>query len=267
MLSHDRTGTGEPLVLIHPLGGTRIVWEPVTPLLAASRDVIAPDLPGFGQSPALAPDQTPTAARLARAVADFLDVLGIDMAHVAGNSLGGWVALELERLGRARSVTAVAPAGLWSRPLGPRPGKSLRPLGTALAPFAPLLLSNRRIRALALSGAFAHPERVPAHAARALVSAYLRAPAYEEANRQMRAGVFTLRRSDVPVTLVWPELDRLVARPRQLPAWVSSIDLPGCGHVPMWDDPPLVADVILAGTGAATRGACRSGRPPTRGRR
>jgi pimeloyl-ACP methyl ester carboxylesterase len=245
MLSHDRSGAGEPLVLIHPLGGTRIVWEPVMPRLAATHDVIAPDLPGFGQSSALPGHQPPTAARLARAVADFLDTLGIESAHVAGNSLGGWVALELERLGHARSVTAIAPAGLWSRPLGPRPGSNVRALGRALVPLLPLLLRSRRLRALALSGSFAHPERVPARAARRLASAYLRAPAFEEANRLMRSSTFTLQRTDVPLTFAWPEYDRLIARPRNLPAWVRSVELPGCGHVPMWDDPPLVTRVIL----------------------
>jgi pimeloyl-ACP methyl ester carboxylesterase len=145
-------------------------------------------------------------------------------------------------------VTAIAPAGLWSRPLGPRPGPNLRALGRALVPLVPLVLRSRRLRTLALSGAFAHPERVPAKAARRLASAYLRAPAFEEANRQMRADVFTLQPTDVPVTLAWPEHDRLVARPRTLPAWVRSVALAGCGHVPMWDDPPLVAEVILGGT-------------------
>jgi pimeloyl-ACP methyl ester carboxylesterase len=248
MLSHDRSGAGEPLVLIHPLGGTRIVWEPVIPLLAATHDVIAPDLPGFGQSSALPDHQPPTAARLARAVADFLDTLGIESAHVAGNSLGGWVALELERLGHARSVTAIAPAGLWSRPLGPRPGPNVRALGRALVPLLPLLLRSRRLRALALSGSFAHPERVPARAARRLASAYQRAPAFEEANRLMRSSTFTLEQTDVPLTFAWPEHDRLIARPRNLPAWVRSVELPGCGHVPMWDDPPLVARVIMDGS-------------------
>ena len=248
MLSHDRHGAGEPLVLIHPLGGTRIVWEPVIPLLAATREVIAPDLPGFGESRALPDHEPPTAARLARAVADFLDTLGLESTHVAGNSLGGWVALELERLDRARSVTAIAPAGLWSRPLGPRPGPNLRAIGRTLVPLLPLLLRSRRLRRLALSGSFAQPERVPAGAARRLASAYLRAPAFEEANRLMRTSTFTLEPTDVPLTFAWPEHDRLIARPRNLPAWVRSVELAGCGHVPMWDDPPRVAEVIREGS-------------------
>lgn len=248
MLSFDRTGTGAPLLLIHPLGGARVVWEPVVPLLARHRDVIAVDLPGFGDSPPLPDGEQATAARLARATAALLDDLGIDSAHVAGNSLGGWVALELERLGRARSVTAIAPAGLWGRPLGPRPGRSARPLAAGVLPLLPLLLRNDALRTSALSGSIGRPERVPADAAARLISSYLRAPGFEAADRAMRASVFELVRTDTPITLAWPELDRLVARPSRLPAWVDSVDLPGCGHVPTWDDPELVARVLLEGS-------------------
>src|ERR687884_257289 len=60
---------------------------------------------GVGSAPA---DQ-------ARAVAELLDELGLESVHVAGNSIGGWVALELARLRRARSVTALSPGGLWGR--------------------------------------------------------------------------------------------------------------------------------------------------------
>ncbi|MBA3300985.1 MAG: hypothetical protein H0T15_03875 [Thermoleophilaceae bacterium] len=53
---------------------------------------------------------------------------------------------------------------------------------------------------------------------------------------------------DVPVTLAWPEHDRLVARPRRVPPGVRSVVMPGCGHLPMWDDPALVARVLLDGS-------------------
>jgi pimeloyl-ACP methyl ester carboxylesterase len=248
MLSYDRTGTGAPLLLIHPLGAARVVWEPVMPLLARERDVIAVDLPGFGDSPPLPDGDEPTAARLARSAAELLDGLGIETAHVAGNSLGGWVALELERLGRARSVTALAPAGLWSRPLGPRPGSSARSLANAALPLLPLLLRNDPLRLAALSGSVAHPERVPPEAAARLISSYLAAPGFEAANRAMRSSVFDFALTDTPITLVWPERDRLVAKPRRLPAWVRSVDLPDCGHVPTWDAPELVARVLLEGS-------------------
>ncbi|MCZ4492827.1 MAG: alpha/beta fold hydrolase, partial [Conexibacter sp.] len=118
-LAYDRRGSGPPLVLLHPLGADRHVWDPVLDRLAAERDVIAVDLPGFGDSPVLDADP-PTPAALAAAVQAFAEQeLGLQAWHVAGNSLGGWVALALALDGAVESVTAIAPAGLWSGPLAP----------------------------------------------------------------------------------------------------------------------------------------------------
>ena len=126
-LNYVRRGSGEPLVLIHPLGAELVVWEPVMERLARERDVIALDLPGFGRSPEL--DGEPTPRTLAGSVAGLLDDLGIERAHVAGNSLGGWVALEVAKAGRALSVAGLCTAGLWSEPIGPRRGRDPRAVG------------------------------------------------------------------------------------------------------------------------------------------
>ncbi|MCW2967797.1 MAG: alpha/beta fold hydrolase, partial [Solirubrobacteraceae bacterium] len=93
MLAYDRSGEGSPLLLLHPLGADRRVWDPVLGELAARCDVVVPDLPGFGASPPL--DAVATPAALAGALAAFLGELGVSRPHVVGNSLGGWVALEL----------------------------------------------------------------------------------------------------------------------------------------------------------------------------
>jgi pimeloyl-ACP methyl ester carboxylesterase len=114
--------TREPLLLVHGLGASASVWDPVVPLLAREREVIALDLPGFGIAPSLPPEVEPTAAALAAALRDQLAARGIDTFDVAGNSLGAWVGLELGRLGAARSVTCLSPAGLWRKPLGPAKG-------------------------------------------------------------------------------------------------------------------------------------------------
>src|SRR4051812_30410237 len=111
-LAHDRRGAGEPLVLLHGQGLSRRSWDPVVDLLADHFDVIAVDLPGHGRSPRQPAGAGYAPNDLARAVAELLDELGLRTAHVAGNSLGGWVALELGRLGRGRAVTALAPARL-----------------------------------------------------------------------------------------------------------------------------------------------------------
>jgi pimeloyl-ACP methyl ester carboxylesterase len=250
-----RLGEGEPLVLLHPLGGELVVWEPVMPLLAPSRDVVAPDMAGFGRSPELPEDEEPTPAALARAVAALMDELGIESAHVAGVSLGGWVALELGRLGRARSVTGLNAAGFWRRPLGPRRNPA-RELGRALAPLAGPLLRSADVRRRLLGGVTARPERVPPDAAARLVRAYITSPGFERVNAAMRSAVFDgMEEIRAPVTLAWAEHDRLVAEPLGGVPGARRRWLRGCGHIPTWDDPEQVADVLLEASSAARRTA------------
>ena len=114
-LAFDRTGEGQPLLLLHGTGSSRGVWKPVIPLLAGEREVIALDLPGHGASPLVAGIE-PTPIGYAPVVASILDRLALASVDVAGNSVGGWTALELAKLGRARSVVALDPAGLWPKP-------------------------------------------------------------------------------------------------------------------------------------------------------
>jgi pimeloyl-ACP methyl ester carboxylesterase len=246
MLHHLRRGSGEPLVLIHPLGAELVVWEPVLARLARDRDVIALDLPGFGRSQPLANGSPATPRVLAGSVASFLDELGLGRVHVAGNSLGGWVALELAKAGRALSVAGLCTAGFWRRPLGPRPGGDIRRVGRALLPILPALLRSEGGRRMLLRGSVARPERVPPYAAARLVRSYITSPGFEGANTAMRAEIFSGAEDiRVPVTLAWAEHDRLVARPRtKVPDW-RTVTLHGCGHVPTWDDPDQVARLLL----------------------
>jgi pimeloyl-ACP methyl ester carboxylesterase len=248
-LGFERRGSGEPLVLVHPLGADRHVWSPVLDRLAAERDVVAPDMPGFGSSAPLANGAVPHPAALAGALAGLVRRLGIERPHVAGNSLGGWVALELALSGAARSVTAIAPAGLWSRPLRPSSAPAHR-LARAAAPLVPALLATRAGRRLALAATVAHPDRVPRTDAVRLVRAYgAGSPGFPAVNDAMRASRFEgLERLSVPVTLAWTDHDRVVSRPRRLPPNVRTVTLEGCGHIPMWDDPEQVAAVLLRGS-------------------
>src|SRR3954449_1384611 len=106
-----RAAAGEPVVLIHGVGSQWQVWQPLLPALEREREVIALDLPGFGGSPSLPIGVVPNAAALTDAVAGFMDELGVERPVIGGNSLGGWIALELAARGRARAVVAVSPAG------------------------------------------------------------------------------------------------------------------------------------------------------------
>lgn len=254
-LAYDRSGSGEPLVLMHPLGADRGMWEPVRPLLADHHDTIAMDMPGFGGSPELPEEMPATAGAIATSIEATLDSLGIQRAHVAGNSLGGWVALELAKSDRCLSVTTLCAAGFWGRPLGPRP-EIVRGIARALAPALRPLLATKRGRSLLLRGPVAHPERVPPKAAHRLVRAYALAPGYDRANAEMRRTLFSgFEEISVPITMAWAEHDRSVTAPAQVPARVESAFLADCGHIPTWDDPQRVAEVILATTSRAEHGA------------
>ena len=244
MLRYSRQGAGGTLVLLHGLGSYRGAWQPVVPALAAEFDVLSVDLPGFGESPPLPAGQEPTPAALAGAVAGLLDELGIDRPHVAGNSLGGWVALELALAGWARSVVAIGPAGLWPEPLPPR-RTTARTAARLAAPFAGAITRVPALRRTAMAMFVAHPDRMPAAAARDLIRAYATAPGFAEVNAAMRANTFSrLAEIPVPVTLAWPEHDRVVGRLRHPPPNVRTVILPGTGHLPMWDDPQLVAELL-----------------------
>ena len=246
----------EPLLLLHGLGGSKLIWEPVLELLEAERRPLALDLPGFGTSPPLAAQVEPSAANLAAAVHERCLELGIERPHVAGNSLGGWVALEMGRAGWAASVTAISPAGLWRAPIGPR-SFDTQLWAQRLRPLVALALLSRPLRERMLSTFAARPERIAAATARELILSWVDAGGYEGANLAMRTHVFDPSDyPDIPVTLAWGERDRLVAppRPERRPAGARFLVLPGVGHTPTWDDPELVAATLLEGSAVSLAG-------------
>jgi pimeloyl-ACP methyl ester carboxylesterase len=247
-----RSGSGEVLLLIHGNGMSRTAWHPVLPLLETQRDVIAVDLPGHGESAPIAPHLAPAPPGFARVLSSLLDDLKIDRVHAAGNSLGGWTALELAKLGRARSVCALGPAGLWNR--GP-----IRPM----IPLASSYLSARKwpglvgralqvrpIRSLLLHHAFGDPERIPIADAERIVADLAAAQGFLATLLATHMGRFTGGRSlGVPVTIAFGQRDRVVPkharRSDEVPEHTRWLELPGLGHVPMWDNPALVAHAIL----------------------
>jgi pimeloyl-ACP methyl ester carboxylesterase len=255
----ERHGRGQPpLLLIHGLGGGRSHWRPLIDRLAASHDLLVVDLPGHGDSDPPDHRASLSAAGYARRLARLLDELGLAAAHVAGHSLGGWTALELAKLGRARSVVALAPAGLWP---GTAPWRtrlilsSQYRVGRIAAPLLPPILRTAIGRRLVLGTVIARPSQMPADAAVEIVSTYL-------STRRLRRHLAALSRErfldgrsiHVPVTLIWGDRDRLLPRSArrrdQLPGHTQSTTLPGCGHLSAWDDPSLVAEAILAVTTA-----------------
>jgi pimeloyl-ACP methyl ester carboxylesterase len=255
-----REGPGDPLLLLHSLGGTLGQWNPVLDRLAAQRDVIAVDMPGFGGSPGLPAGVEPSARNLAAAVLEFAGTLGLgSKPGVTGISLGSWVAIECGRQGGVEAIVALCPAGFWREPLQPRRNDAYN-AARVMSPLAPALLRIPAVRDRVLATNVRNPERVPLADAVALLRGYGGGRGYPESNRLMRANtVGDLSGLDVPLTIAWAEFDRLVRnRPLPdgvLPDSVRQIVLPGCGHVPTWDDPELVSRVILDGTTAMRRTA------------
>jgi pimeloyl-ACP methyl ester carboxylesterase len=253
-LNHHRAGSGDPLVLIHGIGSRWQMWEPVIDRLAGRHEVMAIDLPGFGASPMPPPGTAPGADSLASLLSEFLAQLGVERPHVAGNSLGGLIALELGRRGQTSSVTAVSPAGFANRAENAAALSSLWLSVRAarrLARRADALMTPRIARQLALGLFVAHPARISAADAAASVRALAGAPWFDQTLPSLRAMAFSGGESiQAPVTVAWGDKDRVLfprqaRRAARLIPSARMIVLRGCGHVPTYDDPEQVARVLL----------------------
>ncbi|WP_338675219.1 alpha/beta hydrolase [Streptomyces sp. SCSIO 30461] len=256
-VAYERTGSGEPLLLLHGIGHHWQAWEPVIPLLAPERDVIAIDLPGFGTSPGLPDGMAYDLHTVVPVLGALCEALGVERPHVAGNSLGGLLALELGRGRLVRSVTALSPAGFWTE------AERRYAFGTLLAlrraalalprPVMDGLARSSAGRAVLTGSIYARPGRRSPEAVVAETLALREATGF---HRTLRAGGGVRFTDDVPglpVTVAWGSRDRLLLRRQGIRAkhtipGARLVRLPGCGHVPMNDDPALVARVILDGS-------------------
>jgi pimeloyl-ACP methyl ester carboxylesterase len=259
-----RAGTGEPLLLVHGIGHRHQAWEPVFDRLAGYHDVIAIDLPGFGASP-VPPEGIPTS--MAATVAGMLPVLagwGLRRPHVAGYSLGGAISLELAAAGAVASATALSPAGFFTEAERRRALRILTwlRLNTYLpTPVIRAALRSPRLRALCFGPLVARPAALDADRALADALALRRCAGFGTVARAARGyhvDCAALGACDLPITIGWGDRDRIFgvhqaerARARLPGARVQT--LPGCGHVPMSDDPDAVATLILQTTGALPR--------------
>lgn len=256
-LAYTRAGSGPPLVLFHGIGHRRQAWDAVLDRVTPHREVIAADLPGHGGSPPLDLAGRPLAGALAGSVTRLLDELGLDRPHVAGNSLGGYIALATAQRGRAASVTALSPAGFWrsGRELGYVKGvfRAMEFLAPRLRRAAPALTRSTAGRAVMYSAIVARPSRMSPEQALGDAAAFLAARPAMDAILAAAEPFTGAVPADVPVTVGWGSKDRLlspheaVLARRHLPH-ARFVRLPGCGHVPMTDDPALVARVLLLGS-------------------
>ena len=251
-LRAEVTGTGPVCVLLPPVGLGSWVWRPVAERISERRTVVAVDLPGYG-SPSL-PAGTPwTVHRFTDAVADFLTARWPGPIDVAGVSLGGAIALELARRSAAGRAVAVSPIGFWSWAEARYAVTSLRltqHVARLSRPVRWRLAQSRAARALLLAQVVGRPRCVPAEAVAAMARDMAEAPL---AATLPHTGAYHFTGGagiDGSITVAWGTRDRLLP-PRQarrarraLPA-AHHVELPGAGHVPLWDAPRQLAALIL----------------------
>ena len=270
MLAYERHGAGEPLVLVHGVTHRRQAWYPVLDELAAVREVILVDLPGHGESPPFVPAGRSASDALRDEFAGFLADAGLVRPHIAGNSLGGLVALVAGAEGLARSVTALSPAGFWRTPIEFSFRRQMLVRAGAicdrLSEHGEGLARTRAGRQLIYGLLCAHPARVSADQAVGDLRAFRRARPTLAVILAAAAPFARQLPADVPVTVAWAARD-LVLPPwqaqfaKQLLPKAEHILLHGVGHVPMTDDPHAVAQVLLRGSAPLARVATLDPRP------
>lgn len=190
-------------------------------------------------------------------VAEFIDEVGLERPHAAGNSLGGWICLELAKQGRARSATALSPAGFHNEREARFQRASLRLShrgAQMVSSRAESVVATPLGRALATGQYVAKPGRLPAAAAAESLRVLAGSHWFDETLDAITSEQFENGEAiRVPVTIAWGEKDRLLL-PRQARRAAETIPqarmvtLRGCGHVPTFDDPEQVAEVLLEGS-------------------
>jgi len=252
-------GSGEPVLLLHPFLLSQAVWEVVARQLADTGryEVFAPTMAGHNGGPS-AGTSFLSSSVLADHVERQMDELGWDTAHIVGNSLGGWVAFELERRGRARSVTGIAPAGGWTR-WSPVKFEVIAkfvlgiPLLVLAWLFGPRVLQLPFSRRLATYAISASPYGVSERELSVIIDDVAHCPAYFQllVKALLLHGLRELAENAVPAHLVICEKDRIIPSPRftrhftaHLPADHKLTVLDGVGHVPMFEAPGRVTEVI-----------------------
>jgi pimeloyl-ACP methyl ester carboxylesterase len=255
-----RGGSGSPLVCVHGFTDTWRTWELVLPALEREHDVLAPTLAGHAGGPELNGSLSDVA--LAELVEQAMDEAGFESAHIVGNSLGGYVALQLAERGRARSVVALAPAGGWA-PGDESFGDALNHFATmqellkTAVPHADAIVSTAEGRRRATQHFTENFEHIPPDLVRHLMLGAAACPAVFRLIDHAREHGWPLdaSRIDCPVRVVWGTADRLLPWPRAAARyradWLPQADwveLDGVGHCIQLDVPLETAQLVLGFT-------------------
>lgn len=258
MLNFIREGAGPPLLLVHGLGGSWRSWTTILPALSERREVVALDLPGHGETSALA--DSGTFKGLADSVETFMigqDLAGID---IVGSSLGARLVLEMARRGKVGATIALDPGGFWRgwertffRSTLLASIRLLRGLGPAL----PGLSRSAVTRSLLLAQLSARPWKLDGEIVATELKSFAATQTFDALVRDLAASPQQegpAAENSRPVVIGWGRQDRLCL-PRQAARATAAFPsarlhwFDKCGHFPMWDQPEETVRLILDETG------------------
>jgi pimeloyl-ACP methyl ester carboxylesterase len=257
--NYVRRGAGKPLLLIHGIGGSWRSWQTILDDLALERDVIAVDLPGHGDTPALR-DET-TIATLADAITEFLDENNLTGIDAAGSSMGARLVLELARRGGVLGgVISLDPGGFWQGWQVPYFYHSINlsiKLVRSLQPVMPQIANSAIGRSLLLTQFSARPWRLSPKIVLDEMRSFAASPVFDEilynlayGEEQKGAPPGSIR---PPFVIGWGRRDR-VTLPSQAKLALQKFPdaqlyrFDSCGHFPQWDQPEETIRLILDGT-------------------
>lgn len=247
-------GDRSALVLLHGAMASPRIWGPLLPGLTRHHDVVVPTLAGHLGGPPMPVGGSNVMDRIVDDMCRQFDEANIEKAHLVGNSLGGWIALELARRGRAQSVLALSPAGGWARAVDLQRMLMIFRVGIVLRRrrTLPRIAADPRSRRMLFRAMAEHAERLSAAQTTALVEDMVGCEVLPELIGGARdAGSIKPLAAECPIRIVWGTKDRTLpfARyGRPILAAVSGAEFEmfdDVGHVPMIDDPDATVDAIL----------------------
>jgi pimeloyl-ACP methyl ester carboxylesterase len=255
-MNYIRRGAGKPLLLIHGLGGSWKSWQTILDDLAATREVIAVDLPGHGETPPLRGETS--VGTLADAVTGFVRENNLTGVDAVGSSMGARLILELARRGGVcGAIVSLDPGGFWRgwqrHAFYASIAASIR-LVRLLQPAMPRITQSAIGRTMLLAQFSPRPWKLSAQATLDEMRSFAASPVFDELLRNLAFGEEqkgapkdSIKK---PLVIGWGRRDR-VCFPRQSKLALEKFPdaklhwFERCGHFPHWDAPAETVRLIL----------------------